>query len=270
MRTWPGLERLEGLEPAAQRVAEAQAHRGTTLTRQVGADGASGALVAGQVAGRGLDRDPPGGRRPVSCRDGGGHGVEASAAEARPCAQDGDVDAVDGRGPRRSRRAMTSATSARLSMPRVVGLTRREEAARGRRRRPPPGAPSQSAWRTTSPSEWPCSRGAPSMSRPPRRRPSCGPKGWLSEPRPRRDPGPCAGQQPRQLEVLGQRHLDVAGLALDDRGRGRRARASSSASSGIVLRSPGMRARGGRERARVGRPGASGRGRGRRARRRRR
>ena len=66
-------------------------------------------------------------------------------------------------------------------------------AASGRRpgradpRSPRPVAPSSAsatAWRTTSPSEWPAARGAPAISTPPSGAACPGPNGWLSWPMP--------------------------------------------------------------------------------------
>ena len=79
----------------------------------------------------------------------------------------------------------TSAASRRrvLSIPRGV----RSSAGARRPRSPRPAAPSSAsatAWRTTSPSEWPCSRGAPGISTPPSRSGSPGPNGWRSRPSP--------------------------------------------------------------------------------------
>ena len=81
-----------------------------------------------------------------------------------------------------------------------------------------PTAPSRApaiACSAASPSEWPCSRGAPAISTPPRRRPSPGPNGWRSDPNPVRV-SPTPGE-PRlgEGQVVRARDLEVRGLAGD-------------------------------------------------------
>ena len=86
-----------------------------------------------------------------------------------------------GRMPAARTRAATSRSSSRLSMPRVpasvVGNRRPRSPSRAAARRP-----SLTAWSATSPSEWPCNRGASGMSSPASRNPSSLPNGWLSVP----------------------------------------------------------------------------------------
>ena len=224
-----------------------------TQDEAVGADDATGALVAGEVARRRLDGDARAGRGRGARAIARPHRVEARAAEPRPGAADREVDLRSAQSPATATRRDDLARRAiALSMPAVPGAP----AGNSRPRSPRPAAPSsasQSAWRTTSPSEWPCSRGAASMSRPPSRRPSPGPNGWLSQPCPiaERAVGRRASRR-ASVEVRGMRDLDVGRVARHGRHRDavarqqlglvarrrRRRRAASSAATSSSRRAP--------------------------------
>ena len=98
-------------------------------------------------------------------------------------------------------------------MPRGV----RASAGNRRPRSPRPAAPSRAsatACSTTSPSEWPASRGAPGISMPPRRRPRAGTErvAVVAE-------ADAHGRRGERLfdpaQVVGQRHLEVRGFTGD-------------------------------------------------------
>ena len=177
-----------------------------------GGDRAARALVAGEVAGRGLDVDA----RPARGRA-GRRSRRASRRDGRPAAvaRRSTVTSTEaGREPGGRRAGRTiSASIASLAIPRGVRRVGREQ--------PPevaePGGAQErvaTAWSTTSPSEWPARRGAPSISMPPRRRPVPGPNGCVSWPKPTRTPdGHERLFDPAQ--VVGQRHLEVRGFAGD-------------------------------------------------------
>ena len=89
-----------------------------------------------------------------------------------------------------------------------------------RPRSPRPAAPSSAsatAWSATSPSEWPCSRGAPAIAMPPGRaaRPA---RTGASRGRSAGRAGPCRrpSASATRGEVGGQRHLEIARVAGDD------------------------------------------------------
>ena len=163
---------------AGERVVEPDGHRPASsdaiATRR---DRATGTLVAGQVAARRLDVDDARLDPEQSARS-----PSASRRDDRPAA----VGPPRSSG-RRSRRPsppsvtcrMTSASISALAIPAGVD----GPAGNRRPRSPAPLAPSnasQTAWRATSPSEWPCSRGAPSMTMPPSASGSPGPNGCWS------------------------------------------------------------------------------------------
>ena len=206
---------------------------------------ASRAVVAREVAGRRLDVDARdvdaeqrGDRRP--------HRVEA-APEARSRADDGDVDRRRAQ-PGGGEAPTTSPRSAALSTPRGV----RSSLGKSRPRSPSPAAPSSAsatAWRTTSPSEWPASAGAPGIAIPPIRSGEPGPKGWLSWPNPTRAPSAssCRSTRSRSSGSVTLRLVGWPGIAWTVM-----VQASSRAASSVNSRSPsgGYRSQASRSRRR--------------------
>ena len=132
--TSPGLERLERLQGAAERVAEREAHPSHHPDERGGADGPPRALVARQVARRCLDRHGLRSRPRSSARM-PAHALESRAAEAGPGA--GMVRSSDtGRSRPRHARATTSRTQlAAVDAPggRVAGREQPPEVAHARR-----------------------------------------------------------------------------------------------------------------------------------------
>ena len=161
----------------------------------------SGPVRPVEVAGRCLDVDGAD-RQPGERRDGRAHRLEM-APEPGPRRDDRQVDRLGppagGRDPGDRPRP-----GARRCRCRPGSTVRRGTASRGRRGRRRRAAASATAWRATSPSEWPCSRGAPAMRIPPSASGSPGPNGCESWPMP-----------VRRRRVAAERHRD--------RGRGRRA-----------------------------------------------
>ena len=156
--------RAGGSRPTACRAGgPSRRHRSSVATASAEI-AAAGALGAVEVAGRRLDVD----RVPVEAEELGdrvAHRVEVG----RPAAA-GRRRSSRRRRPAASRRPRpaptTSASSSVLAMPRGV----RPSAGKSRPRSPRPAAPSSAsatAWRATSPSEWPWRRGAPAISMPP-------------------------------------------------------------------------------------------------------
>src|SRR5262245_14276788 len=107
-----------------------------------------------------------------------------------------------GRQPAASSRRTTAAISSVLATPRGVRPSAGKRLPRSPRAHAPRSAPA-TAWRATSPSEWPCSRGAPAISTPPSRSPSPGPKGWRSIAKPLRAPSRVGGCAPASLGAIG-------------------------------------------------------------------
>ena len=217
-----GLDRLEWSGLAGQRVVEADRHPVAVRWRHRatrGLDDATGAPVARQVAGRRLDADDlaGAGREVARSRRASSAGTRRAGAAPATIVRSTD-ETVASRRRRAARRRPPGARCwrSRAGSPRRPG--RAAEVAQ-------PGRAEQGsaiAWRATSPSEWPWSRGAPGISMPPSRAPSPGPNGWLSRAESRR----------------------ACGLPAHRRGDRHRARPARSRSSGRVtlrlLGSPGI------------------------------
>ena len=134
----------------------------------------AGALVAAEVARRRLDAD----RRRRRARASAAIASRIASrcgAEPRPGADDREVDAPRRRARRGEARRRPSRAARRWRCPAASAAP----AGNSRPRSPSPAAPSSAsatAWSATSPSEWPCSRGAPAISTPPRHSGSPGPE----------------------------------------------------------------------------------------------
>ena len=201
--------------------------------------------------------------------------VGVDAEEARDRDRASRRDARPGAGaPRRSSGRCCrppSRSPPRGGRPRPASRSRRSprastaSAGNSRPRSPSPAAPSsasQTACSATSPSEWPWSRGAPSMTTPPSASGPPGPNGWPSWPMPTRDArGPARAASTRRrsagcvtLMLLGSPGTTWTAIL----------QASSSAASSVHVSGPsgGNRSKAAREQAVAGRPVASGRCRG--------
>ena len=178
-----------------------------------GRDPAAGALHPLQVAGRCLDADAVGRQAERAPRSRSAISSSRAASRGRAPTIVRSIE-VDRQATGRAPGATTSASSRSLAIPRGVRASAGKRRPRSPIRRRP-GARRRPRGVPTSPSEWPCRRGAPSKARPPRRSGSPGPKRCPSCPNPIRGEVVPVSIASAAAEVGGHRHLEVAGVAGD-------------------------------------------------------